>query len=355
MVYKSKDPIKELFGPAPWINNYSQWFLMNSQGVFGFINQHRVQVVLQYSHDENPGSPTATWSPLDFKCLPGSVDRRPCLMSPYHYRLDWETWIRVTASLEHLYVHGAGSDDYHGRLPEFLQSLLVKLLNGDDDAAGLMGVPLEQLYPNGEPPTAISVGFYAYTFTEQGTGGSAWWHAKPLGDSAIRAYGRAGHIMPSEQIRKSPRERHWILGLCAAGAALLWDPLAATLFSSFGLPQGAAQSKPWRVAAMENLCWLALLVFAVITFVLVLFSDYQDMWGLLAEHLPFRKLILTCQQPGLENQQRCCYRYLQQLSMGLACCCSLWALRFNRLRTIPGLLVPLTLLYTWHLSSRAAG
>ena len=28
------------------------------------------------------------WLPLDFKCLPGSLERRPCFMSPYHYRLD---------------------------------------------------------------------------------------------------------------------------------------------------------------------------------------------------------------------------------------------------------------------------
>ena len=34
MVYKAKDPIKELFGPAPWINSYDEYFFMTSQGLF---------------------------------------------------------------------------------------------------------------------------------------------------------------------------------------------------------------------------------------------------------------------------------------------------------------------------------
>ena len=33
MTYKAKDPIKELFGPAPWINAYDDYFFMTSQGL----------------------------------------------------------------------------------------------------------------------------------------------------------------------------------------------------------------------------------------------------------------------------------------------------------------------------------
>ena len=69
------------------------------KGVFGFINKMRIQVVMEYTHDET--SPF-NWEELDFKCIPGSLDRRPCFLSPYHSRLDWETWIRVTASFEHV-------------------------------------------------------------------------------------------------------------------------------------------------------------------------------------------------------------------------------------------------------------
>ena len=36
MTYKAKDPLKELFGPAPWINAYDDYFFMTSQGLLVF-------------------------------------------------------------------------------------------------------------------------------------------------------------------------------------------------------------------------------------------------------------------------------------------------------------------------------
>ena len=88
---------------------------MNAHGVFGFINAKRFELVLSYTHAEDRAAVEASvsgrrgqaagdaasavaWAPLDFKCLPGTLDRRPCLVTPYHYRLDWETWIYTTAS-----------------------------------------------------------------------------------------------------------------------------------------------------------------------------------------------------------------------------------------------------------------
>ena len=32
------------------------------------------------------------WLEYEFNCKPGRVDRLPCLISPYHYRLDWLMW-----------------------------------------------------------------------------------------------------------------------------------------------------------------------------------------------------------------------------------------------------------------------
>ncbi len=101
MVYKSREPLKELYSPAPWINNYDNYFFMTSQGVFGFINKLRVNLVLEYRYEDDEDA-ESSWRPLDFKCIPGSLGKRPCLLSPYHSRLDWETWIRTTASFEHV-------------------------------------------------------------------------------------------------------------------------------------------------------------------------------------------------------------------------------------------------------------
>ncbi len=35
------------------------------------------------------GSAAVVWREYEFKCKPGAVGRRPCFISPYHYRLDW--------------------------------------------------------------------------------------------------------------------------------------------------------------------------------------------------------------------------------------------------------------------------
>ena len=50
ILVKSVDPILELFGPAPWLHFYDEYFLVNSQGVFGFINSQRTVLVLTYTH-----------------------------------------------------------------------------------------------------------------------------------------------------------------------------------------------------------------------------------------------------------------------------------------------------------------
>ena len=49
---KSVSPLKELFTPAPWLHFYDEYFFVNSQGVFGFINQQRNVLVLEYTHDD---------------------------------------------------------------------------------------------------------------------------------------------------------------------------------------------------------------------------------------------------------------------------------------------------------------
>lgn len=293
MVYKSKDPIKEMFGAAPWINNYDQWFLMNSQGVFGFINQHRVQVVLKYTHADNPGSPDASWSHLDFKCLPGDPTRRPCFMSPYHYRLDWETWIRVTASLENLWEQRAPAEAYHQRLPEFLQALLVQILSGDDDAAGLMGVPRRDLFLDGRPPSAISVDFASYTYSAKtgsklwGANSSAaeWYVVEPVAKDSLRAYGAQGHKLPESQVVKTSPNRHWVLGICALG-------LASALEDVAGHPGWSLRG----IVASFALVYL---------FIVALAGDYENAWGVAEKLMPAAQQFPACLQVGALARQRC--------------------------------------------------
>ncbi len=43
-------------------------------------------------------TPQTKWLPYEFKCQPGDPARRPCWMSPYHYRLDWLLWFAAMGS-----------------------------------------------------------------------------------------------------------------------------------------------------------------------------------------------------------------------------------------------------------------
>ena len=36
----------------PWLHHYDDYFIVNAQGVFGFINTHRTVLVLSYTHDD---------------------------------------------------------------------------------------------------------------------------------------------------------------------------------------------------------------------------------------------------------------------------------------------------------------
>ena len=55
------------------------------------MGRERHEIVFEATSDAVI-TPASRWSPYEFKCKPGYPDRRPCLMSPYHFRLDWLVW-----------------------------------------------------------------------------------------------------------------------------------------------------------------------------------------------------------------------------------------------------------------------
>ena len=61
---------------------------------FYSITKERTEVIFQGTRNTTllPDSAGARWEEFEFKCKPGNVSRRPCLISPYHYRLDWLMW-----------------------------------------------------------------------------------------------------------------------------------------------------------------------------------------------------------------------------------------------------------------------
>ena len=235
--FKSAEPVKELFTESPWLHYYDEYFFVTSQGVFGFINQNRVVLSLQYTHDPSPlfnksicddqpktsfndqntGKPFLcpdlsqycfhpsfgaqirsvckrtcgeceypdlqylSWKNLDYKNLPGaSLDKTPWFNSPIHYRLDWQIWIQTTASMENYHQYPSL------QIPPFISKLIRKVLAGDSDAISLLGTPFADLFDEkGNPPSAIKAKYFKYEFSSwehyRETGN--WWVASEISNS----------------------------------------------------------------------------------------------------------------------------------------------------------------------------
>lgn len=75
------------------------------------ITKERTEVIIQGTASVNASAPDAVWEDYEFKCKPGNPWRRPCLISPYHYRLDWLMWF---AAFQVRIFHHQFPDLLHG-------------------------------------------------------------------------------------------------------------------------------------------------------------------------------------------------------------------------------------------------
>ena len=115
--------------------------------------RERSEIVLEGTREEDLTAATV-WKEYEFKCKPGDPRRRPCLMSPYHYRLDWLMWFAAMGT----------PDEYPWTL-----HLVGKLLRGDRDTLSLIA---ENPFPDA-PPRWVRASLYRYRFAPSGTG--VWW------------------------------------------------------------------------------------------------------------------------------------------------------------------------------------
>jgi hypothetical protein len=76
----------QILDPSNKINTCNNgMFLVSPQSLnlFECIAHPGYEAIVSVSHDKR------RWQELEFPCKPGSLDRRPCMCAPYHYRLDW--------------------------------------------------------------------------------------------------------------------------------------------------------------------------------------------------------------------------------------------------------------------------
>jgi hypothetical protein len=163
VVLLSYFPVRNLLSERQAMNtSFNRLALVNTYGAFGSVGRTRREIVFEGT-DEPVITERTRWREYEFKCKPGDPGRRPCVVSPYHYRLDWAIWFAAMSTPE--------------RYPWTLH-LVWKLLHNDPGALGLLdGNP----FP-GAPPRHVRARLYRYAFAPPGDPSGAWWTRTLLGD-----------------------------------------------------------------------------------------------------------------------------------------------------------------------------
>ena len=140
--------------------SFNAYDLVNTYGAFGTVGRERREIVFEGTGDD-AGDENAVWREYPFHCAPTDPARAPCLVSPYHYRLDWQIWFAAMSSPEHY--------------PWTLR-LVWKLLHND---AGSLSLLAADPFPDA-PPRYVRARLYIYRFAPPGSG--RWWDRELLGD-----------------------------------------------------------------------------------------------------------------------------------------------------------------------------
>jgi hypothetical protein len=156
VAYLSVAPIENLFSSRQIMNtSFDRLHLVNTYGAFGSVGRERSEIVIQGTRDEEPGE-TSLWVDYDWKCKPGDPAAPPCLITPYHYRLDWLIWFAAMSDYQH---------------HPWVVHLVWKLLHSDPGALSLLAAdPF-----GGERPRWIRAELYHYEFTKPGDANPGWW------------------------------------------------------------------------------------------------------------------------------------------------------------------------------------
>ncbi|TMQ04697.1 MAG: lipase maturation factor family protein [Deltaproteobacteria bacterium] len=152
--------IKNLAGHHQAMNrSYDRLALVNTYGAFGSVGMERHEIVIEGTRDPDPA--TAQWSEYELRCKPGDIARRPCMLGPYHLRLDWLIWFAAMYEKPH---------------DPWVLHVVWKLLDGDRGVRQLFAVdPFD-----GAPPRYIRIQRFAYHLAPYRS--PTWWtrdHEEP--------------------------------------------------------------------------------------------------------------------------------------------------------------------------------
>jgi hypothetical protein len=156
-------PVLNMLSPHQSMNSsFDPLHLVNTYGAFGTVGRERDEIVLQGTNDANPKTATH-WLDYELPCKPGAVHRRPCQITPDHYRLDWQMWFAAMSEPE--------------SEPWFV-NLIYKLLRNEPTVTRLFA---RNPFPD-RPPRFVRAQFFEYHFTRLGDHSGAYYRRKLLGN-----------------------------------------------------------------------------------------------------------------------------------------------------------------------------
>jgi Lipase maturation factor len=174
VLFLSVRPARNLFSRRQLMNaSFEPLHLVNTYGAFGAVTRQRLEVVIKGTN-ANVLDDTTQWHEYEFHGKPGNVRRRPCIVSPYHWRLDWQMWFAAMSPA-----------DFH----PWIFVLVQRLLEGDRKILSLFA---RNPFPDA-PPRYVRADWYRYQFTKPGE--RAWWS---------RAF--VAEYVPPMILRRAPSE-----------------------------------------------------------------------------------------------------------------------------------------------------
>lgn len=149
-----------LMSPSQHMNtSFEPLRIVNTYGAFGSVTKKRNEVIFKGTDHHNPYSSDAIWKEYEFHCKPGNISRRPCWISPYHYRLDWLMWFAAFQNYQY---------------NPWLVNLAAKLLTNDENAVSLIEY---NPFPD-KPPRFVKADLYRYSYSKIGSESAKkgqWW------------------------------------------------------------------------------------------------------------------------------------------------------------------------------------
>ncbi len=158
----SIEPVANLMSEHQRMNaSFEPFALVNTYGAFGSVGDRRFELVIEGTLAEDPDDAAAEWRAYELPCKPGDPARRPCVLGPYHHRLDWQMWFAAM---------GTYDDE------PWTMRLVWRLLHADRDTLSLFTRdPFA-----GKAPRWIRIRLYRYHFAPLGAPG--WWRRDLKGD-----------------------------------------------------------------------------------------------------------------------------------------------------------------------------